>query len=165
MSLIKKVKWELVGKLKEKLWKKNVYEVPKIEKIVINVWIWTYLQRWSWRNAEEVVDNIAKVTWQKPVVINTKLSVSNFKLRKWAPNWVKVTLRWEKMYAFLDKLISIVFPRTRDFRWISKTSFDKDWNYVIWIKDIAVFPEINMEDISKTHWLQINFSINSKWKE
>jgi large subunit ribosomal protein L5 len=79
-------------------------------------------------------------------------------------NWVKVTLRWERMYNFVDKLINLALPRVMDFKWLSK-KFDKEWNYSVWIKDISMFNEINLEDISKTHWLQINFSIKNGSRE
>lgn len=163
MQLKDKFKNEIVGKLKKELWKKNIYQVPKLKKIVINTWIWTYLTR-SWRTCEEVVENLTKIFWQKPIVINTKLSVSNFKLRQWMANWVKITLRWEKMFNFFEKLVNVVLPRIRDFRGVSKRTFDKTWNYSLWISDITVFPEINLEDISKTHWLQINFCIDAQEK-
>lgn len=163
MLLKDKFKKEIIGKLKTQLWKKNIYQVPRLEKIVINVWAWTYLTK-TWRTIDEIIENLSKITWRKPVVVNTKLSVSNFKLRKWMANGVKVTLRWDAMYNFLEKLITIVLPRIRDFRWIPKKTFDKVWNYSLWVKDITVFPEINLEDISKSHWLQINFSIKSQEK-
>ena len=149
--------------LKSELSLKNKNQVPSLEKIVLNVWVWSYLTKWK-TSLDDVIENIAAISWQKPLIIKAKLAVSNFKLRKWMSNWVKVTLRWERMYNFLDKLNNLVIPRIMDFRWLSK-KFDKKWQYSIWIKDITIFNEINLEDISKTHWLQINFSINNASKE
>ena len=163
MSLAKDIT-KITGDLKTSLNKKNIYQVPRIKKVIVNVWIWTYLLKW-WTTADDIVDNITAITWQMPVVIKSKLAVSNFKLRKWVSNWVKVTLRSKKMYDFLEKLITITFPRERDFRWISKKSFDKSWNYSFGIKDVSVFPEISMDDISKVHWLQITISMDSESKE
>jgi len=149
--------------LQSELSLKNENQVPSLEKIVLNVWVWTYLTKWK-TSIDDVIENIALISWQKPLVIKAKLAVSNFKLRKWMSNWVKVTLRWEKMYNFIDKFINLVLPRLMDFRWLSK-KLDKEWQYSIWVKDITIFNEVNLEDISKTHWLQINFSINNASKE
>jgi len=147
----KELKWELSLK--------NENQIPFLDKIVLNVWVWTYLTKWK-TSIDDVIENVSLISWQKPLVIKAKLAVSNFKLRKWMSNWVKVTLRWEKMYNFLDKFINLVLPRVMDFRWLSK-KFDKEWQYSVWLKDITIFNEINLEDISKTHWLQINFSIKN----
>ena len=156
------LKEEFVGKiiqeLKIALKRKSIYQVPIINKLVINVWVWTYLLK-AKTVVDDVVDNVSKITGQKPIVINSKLAVSNFKLKKWVPNWVKVTLRWKKMFDFIEKLISVWLPRERDFRWISKKSFDDRWNYNLWIKDVTIFPEVELDDISKTHWVQIVFSL------
>lgn len=164
MTLNKKLLEKVSKDLQKKLWKKNIYQVPRITKITINSWVWTYIARWAWRNISDVVDNITNISGQKAIVIKAKLSVSNFKLRKWMSAWVKVTLRWDKMYWFIDKMTNIVFPRVRDFQWISK-KLDKMWNYSIWLKDVSVFPEISLDDIWKTHWIQINFSIDTESKE
>jgi len=151
------------GELKKDLSLKNENQVPSLEKITLNVWAWSYLLRWK-TSIDDIIENISLISWQKPLIIKAKLAVSNFKLRKWMTNWVKVTLRWERMYNFLDKLINIVLPRVMDFSWLSK-KLDKEWQYSIWVKDISIFNELNFEDISKTHWLQINFSIKNASKE
>jgi len=164
MNLRQKFTKEILAKLKKELGKKNDFEVPRLTKIVVNTWMWSYLQWGWWRSANDVVDNITKITWQKPVIVNSRLAVSNFKLRKWMPNWVRVTLRWDKMYNFLEKIINVALPRIRDFKWVSKKSFDKNWNYTLWLRDVTIFPEINLEDISKAHGLQLNFSTTSEDK-
>ena len=149
--------------LKKVLWLKNKYEVPRLEKIVINVWAWSSLTKWK-NTIDEIVNNVSLIAWQKPIVIKTKIAVSNFKLRKWMANGVKVTLRWQRMYNFLDKLVNIVLPRTMDFKWTTK-KFDNKWNYSIWIKDVTIFNEVLLDDISRTHWLQVNFSVVNWSKE
>jgi len=158
-SNLNKIKKDLQSELSLK----NPNEVPSLEKVVLNVWIWSYLNKWK-TSIDDVIENISSISWQKPLIIKAKMAVSNFKLRKWMSNWLKVTLRWKNMYNFLDKLINLVLPRVTDFKWLSK-KFDKEWNYSIWLKDISVFNEINLEDISKTHWLQINFSIKNSSKD
>ena len=163
MTLRQDYKKTIIGKLKELLKKWNIFEVPELEKIVVNVWVWSYLLKWK-TSVDDVVENITKITWQKPIIVNAKLAVSNFKLRKWMPNWVRVTLRWNRMYDFLEKLIKVALPRARDFRWIPKKAFDQMWNYNLWLNDIWVFPEIELDDISKTHWVQITFSVKAKAK-
>lgn len=165
MNLRQKFYKEILAKLKKDLWKENDFEVPKLDKLVINVWVWSYLQNWSWRSVDDVVDNITKISWQRPVIVKSKIAVSNFKLRKWMSNWVRVTLRWDVMYNFVEKLVHIALPRVRDFKWVSKKAFDKNWNYTLWISDVTIFPEISLEDISKTHWLQLNFSTSASNKE
>lgn len=149
--------------LQKELSFKNENQVPSLEKITLNVWVWTYLQRWK-TSIDDVIENVSLISWQKPLLIKAKLAVSNFKLRKWMSNWLKVTLRWERMYDFVDKLRNLVLPRIMDFKWLSK-KLDKEWQYSVWIKDVTIFNEINLEDISKTHWLQLNFSIKNAWKE
>ncbi|MCD5382983.1 50S ribosomal protein L5 [Candidatus Gracilibacteria bacterium] len=149
--------------LKSELSLKNKNQVPSLEKIVLNVGVGSYLTKGK-TSLDDVIENIAAISGQKPLIIKAKLAVSNFKLRKGMSNGVKVTLRGERMYNFLDKLNNLVIPRIMDFRGLSK-KFDKKGQYSIGIKDITIFNEINLEDISKTHGLQINFSINNASKE
>lgn len=164
MSLTQDIKGNVSKQLLVLLGKKNVYELPKIKAVVVNVWVWTYLSK-SWTSIDDVVANIAAITCSAPVIHKAKLAVSNFKLRKWMQCWVRVTLRWKKMYWFLEKIIKVVLPRVRDFRWIKKKSFDKLWNYSFWLSDVTVFPELHIEDINKTHWIQITIVIDSDSKE
>lgn len=164
MSLKEEYSAKIMQELKQALWKNNSLALPKIDKIIVNVWVWSYLQKWK-RTIEDVIDMITKITGQKPLVVNSRVSVSNFKLKKWVPNWIKVTLRWKKMFDFIEKLITVCLPRIRDFRWVSKKAFDTVWNYTLWISDITVFPEIDLDDISKSHWIQIVFSIKNSNKD
>jgi large subunit ribosomal protein L5 len=102
------------------------------------------------------------ITGQKPVVSKSKVAISNFKLRVGMPVGLSVTLRKQKMYDFMDRLINIVLPRVRDFQGTSLKSFDQNGNYNLGLKDCSVFPELNIEDIAKIHGLQITITTTSK---
>lgn len=154
MYLKDKYNKEVISKIKEELWIKNIMQVPKLEKVVINMWIWTYIRTWN-KDYSSLKEALALISGQEPVVKFAKKAISNFKLRAWMPVWLTVTLRGDNMYAFLEKLITIVLPRVRDFRWISKKSFDSEWNYNFWIKEHTIFPEVPHDDVVKSHGLQI----------
>ncbi len=133
---------------------KNPHQVPRIEKININVGIGTYMS--NTKDFNPVIENIAAITGQKPLMVRSKKAISNFnKLREGDPNGVKVTLRKEKMYDFLAKLVHIVLPRVRDFRGLSPKSFDGQGNYSIGLKEQTLFPEIQIDDVVKSHGIQI----------
>ena len=151
----------IAPKLQEELGIKNVMAVPKVEKITINVGIGTYIKSQG-KDFSNIVENIAAITGQKPVVKHATKSVSNFKLREGQPVGLAVTLRGEKMYHFLSKLVNIVFPRVRDFRGLSKKAFDRQGNYSIGFKEHVVFPEISPDDVMKLHGLQINIQTSAK---
>lgn len=136
---------------------KNINAVSKIEKITVNVGIGSILQRSGDKKPNQIVENITKITGQKPIVTKARKSVSNFKLREGMPNGVVVTLRGPRMYDFLDKLTKIIFPRIRDFQGISSKSFDKFGNYTVGLKEHTVFPEINPDELLSTHGLQMTF--------
>jgi len=116
MNLKDKYNKEVVPALNTKLNIKNSMLTPKIEKIVLNMWIGTYLRQGN-KDYASLKDSLALISWQQPVVRNAKKSISNFKLREGMPVGITVTLRGERMYAFLEKLINVVLPRVRDFRW------------------------------------------------
>ena len=165
MYLKEKYNKEIRSSLQKSLNLKNVMDVPKIEKVVLNMWIWTYLKTsWS-KDYSELKGHLALIAWQQPTVRYAKKSISNFKLREWMPVWLTVTLRWDRMYEFLEKVINIVLPRVRDFRWISKNSFDKDWNYNFWIREHSIFLEIPQDDVVKNCWLQITIKTSAKDKD
>ncbi len=131
-------------------------QVPKIEKICVNVGMGSYLQKLGKKNYDFVVDNITKITGQKPVVRHAKLSVSNFKLREGQPVGVSVTLRGEAAYDFLDKIIHVVLPRVRDFRGVSHKIFDRFGNCSFGITDHTVFPEgISPENLREIFGMQV----------
>jgi large subunit ribosomal protein L5 len=154
--------------LKEKLKIENIMDVPKIEKVVLNMWIGTYIRSWN-KDYSSLQEHLKLISWQTPTVRYAKKAISNFKLRAWMPVWLTVTLRGDRMYNFLDKLINLVLPRVRDFRWVNKKWFDNEWNYNFWIKEHSIFLEVPQDDVIKNHWMQItvkNTAKNSKaWRE
>lgn len=168
MQLKEKYNKEIAPSLKEKLKCSNVMEIPKIEKIVLNMWIWTYVRAWN-KDFSSLKEHLALISGQAPVVKYAKKAISNFKLRAWMPVGLTVTIRWDRMYNFLEKLTNIVLPRVRDFRWVNKKGFDKQWNYNFWIKEHSIFLEVPHDDVIKNHWLQITVKTTAKneeaWKE
>lgn len=160
MSFKKNYKEKILPKLIKDLGIKNKMEAPKLEKIVLNMWIGTFIRNW-WKDYSTLKNDMGLIAWQLPVIKNAKKSISNFKLREWMPVWLMVTLRWDKMFYFLEKLITIISPRIRDFRWFSVKSFDKEWNYNFWIKEHIIFPEVPQLDIVKPYGMQITIKI--KW--
>jgi large subunit ribosomal protein L5 len=143
-------------------------DVPKIEKVVLNMWIWTYVRTWN-KDFSSLQQHLSLIAWQACTVRYAKKAISNFKLRAWMPVWLTVTIRGDSMYNFLEKLINVVLPRVRDFRWISKKGFDKQGNYNFWVKEHSIFMEIPLTDVVVNHWLQITVktTANNKeaWKE
>ena len=148
-------KSKILVALQKKMKLKNINAVPRLERVVINVGIGSYILKKD-KNYDPIVEGISLISGQKPVIANSKQAVSNFKLRKNVPNGVKVTLRGDMMLFFLDKLINIALPRTRDFRGVSKKSFDGYGNYSIGVKESIIFPEIRIDDLAKVYGLQIN---------
>lgn len=133
---------------------KNPLAIPTIKKIVVNAGIGSEY-RTNTNVVNEMVDVIAQITGQKPIVTEAKESIANFKLREGMPNGVKVTLRKEKMWDFYYKLVNITLARVKDFRGVSRTSFDKRGNYSLGIKEHTVFPEIDTSKLAKIRPLQI----------
>lgn len=158
--LYKQYKEKIAPKLKEELKVKNVFSVPRLQKIVINVGLGKILN--DKEMMETVEKNIMAITGQKPIKTKAKKSISNFKIRKGLIIGMKVTLRGEKMYDFLDKLINITFPRIRDFRGIDPKAADGNGNITIGIKEYIFFPEIKLEEVEKTHGLEITIATNSR---
>ncbi len=134
---------------------KSVMQIPKLEKVVINVGAGEAKD--NAKVIDAIMTDLAAITGQKPVVCRAKKSVANFKLREGMPIGVKVTLRAEKMYEFVDKLFNVAFPRVRDFRGISANSFDGKGNYSTGIKEQLIFPEIEYDKIDKVRGMDINF--------
>lgn len=155
---------EIIPVLKDTLQLSNIMEVPKIEKVVLNMWIWTYV-RTGWKDFSSLQEHLSLIAGQACTIRYAKKSVSNFKLRAGMPVWLSVTLRWEKMYDFLDKLINAVLPRVRDFRGINKKGFDLQGNYNFWIKEHSIFLEVPQDDVVKTHGIQITVKTTAKNKE
>jgi large subunit ribosomal protein L5 len=137
----------------------NIHAVPKLEKITVNVGIGTYMK--GEKTPDSVVDGIARITGQKPVVRNARLSISNFKLREGMPVGVSVTLRGDRMYDFFDRLVNVIFPRIRDFRGFSGKSFDGRGNYSLGIKDHLIFPEIPTDEVIKPFGIQVTITTSA----
>ena len=141
--------------LMKKFGYKSVMQIPKLDKVVINVGAGEAKD--NAKVIDAIMTDIATITGQKPVVCRAKKSVANFKLREGMPIGVKVTLRGEKMYEFVDKLFNVAFPRVRDFRGISANSFDGRGNYSTGVKEQLIFPEIEYDKIDKVRGMDINF--------
>ena len=141
--------------LMKKFGYKSVMQIPKLDKVVINVGAGEAKD--NAKVIDAIMTDLAAITGQKPIVCRAKKSVANFKLREGMPIGVKVTLRAEKMYEFVDKLFNVAFPRVRDFRGISANSFDGKGNYSTGIKEQLIFPEIEYDKIDKVRGMDINF--------
>ena len=141
--------------LMKKFGYKSVMQIPKLDKVVINVGAGEAKD--NAKVIDAIMTDLAAITGQKPIVCRAKKSVANFKLREGMPIGVKVTLRSEKMYEFVDKLFNVAFPRVRDFRGISANSFDGKGNYSTGIKEQLIFPEIEYDKIDKVRGMDINY--------
>ncbi len=148
-----------VPELKKELELANINQVPKLEKIVINIGLGRAKD--DKRLMEVATNTLIKITGQQPIQTTAKLSIASFKLREGNKIGLKVTLRGNIMYEFLDRLINVVLPRLRDFHGVSAKAFDKQGNYSIGLNDQTIFPEITFEDSSIIHGLQINFVVKS----
>ena len=132
----------------------SVMQVPKVDKIVINMGVGDAVQ--NTKALDAAVEDLTIISGQKPVVTKAKKSIAGFRLREGMPIGTKVTLRGERMYEFLDKLISISLPRVRDFRGVSKRAFDGRGNYTLGVKEQLIFPEIDYDKVSKIRGMDIN---------
>jgi large subunit ribosomal protein L5 len=132
---------------------KSVMEVPKLEKIVVNMGVGDAVA--NSKALDIAVDELTDITGQKPVITKAKKSIAGFRLREGMPIGAKVTLRGERMYQFLDKLISVSLPRVRDFRGVSKKAFDGRGNYTLGVKEQLIFPEIDYDKVSKVRGMDI----------
>lgn len=141
----------------------SVMEVPAMEKIVINIGVGDAVS--NSKLLDEAVEELTLISGQKPVITRAKKSIAGFKLREGMPIGCKVTLRGERMYEFLDKLISISLPRVRDFRGVPKNSFDGRGNYTLGVKEQLIFPEINFDKVNKLRGMDIVFVTTAKTDE
>ena len=151
---------EIISKLTEEFQYTNVMAVPKLEKIVLNVGVGEAIQ--DKKVLDTIVSNMALITGQKPVITKFKKSVANFKTRKGSNAGLKVTLRKNKMYEFIDRLVNIALPRIKDFRGLSPKGFDKFGNYTFGIKEHIIFPEVSFDRADKVRGLDITIAISSK---
>jgi large subunit ribosomal protein L5 len=156
-------KAEIVPKLKEKFGYRNVMQVPKLSKVVVNMGLGDAIE--NVKVIETAAAEISIITGQKPVVTKARKSIANFKLREGVPIGVMVTLRRDRMYHFLDKLIAIALPRVRDFKGVSPRGFDGRGNYTIGIKEQIMFPEVNYDKIDKIRGMNITIVTTARTDE
>ena len=154
---------EIAPALMKKFGYKNVMQIPKLDKVVINVGCGEAKE--NSKVIDAVCNDLSLITGQKPIVCKAKKSVANFKLREGMPIGVKVTLRGDKMYEFVDRLFNVAFPRVRDFKGINGNSFDGRGNYSTGIKEQLIFPEIEFDKIDKVRGMDINFITTAKTDE
>ncbi|EOA07126.1 MULTISPECIES: 50S ribosomal protein L5 [Mycoplasma] len=155
-----KYKEQIVPELFKELNYKSVMQVPKIEKIVINMGIGDATT--DTKKLDAAVSELEKLSGQKPLITKAKKSLAVFKLREGMPIGTKVTLRGKKMYDFLDRLINVALPRVRDFRGVSKTSFDGFGNYTTGIKEQIIFPEIDYDKVQRLRGMDITIVTSAK---
>ena len=154
---------EVAPALMKKFGYKSVMQIPKLDKIVLNVGCGE--ARDNPKVIDAIMSDLSKITGQKPIACKAKKSVANFKLREGMPIGVKVTLRGDRMYEFVDRLFNIAFPRVRDFRGISANSFDGRGNFSTGIKEQLMFPEIEYDKIDKVRGMDICFVTTAKTDE
>jgi len=154
---------EIVPALMERFQYKNVMEVPKLEKVVINMGVGDAKENPKF--LESAVNDLSIIAGQRPVITQAKKSVSNFKLREGMKIGTKVTLRGDRMYEFVDKLLNIALPRVRDFRGVSEKAFDGRGNYSLGIREQLIFPEINYDQVEKVRGMDIAFVTTAKTDE
>ncbi len=145
---------EIVSKLKEQFSYTNIHQVPKVTKITVNRGLGEASQ--NAKALESSIAELATITGQKPVVTRAKKAIAGFKIRQGMPVGVMVTLRGERMYAFLDRLINLALPRIRDFRGVSANSFDGRGNYSLGVREQLIFPEIDYDTIDQIRGLDIS---------
>lgn len=154
---------EVVPALQDKFQYKNVMQIPKLEKVVINMGCGEAVS--NSKVLEGAVADMTEIAGQKPVITKAKKSIANFKVRQGMPLGAKVTLRGDRMYYFLDKLMNLALPRVRDFRGVSATAFDGRGNYALGLKEQLIFPEIEYDKIDKVRGMDIIVVTTAKTDE
>lgn len=154
---------EIVDAMTKKFGYQNIMQVPKLEKIVVNMGVGEAKE--NSKILDSAIADLEKITGQKAVTTKAKNSVANFKIREGMPIGCKVTLRGEKMYEFLDRLVNLALPRVRDFRGVNPNAFDGRGNYALGIKEQLIFPEIEYDKIDKVRGMDINFITTAKTDE
>ena len=154
---------QVYGALQDKFQYSNVMEIPKLEKITINMGLCEAKD--NAKIIEQAVKELAAISGQKPVVTKARKSIANFKVREGMPVGVKVTLRGDQMYEFADKFFNIALPRVRDFKGVSKNSFDGRGNYAMGIKEQLIFPEISYDQVEIIKGMDIVFTTSAKTDE
>lgn len=154
----------LLGELKEKFQLNNVMEVPRVEKVVVNMGVGDAPA--EARLMEFAMDELGLITGQKPSIRKARKAISNFKLRKGHEIGCTVTLRGDRMYEFIDRLFNVAVPRIRDFRGMSPDAFDKDGNYTIGLKEQTIFPELDIDAVQRVRGMNVTFVVkNTRSKE
>ncbi len=161
--LLKRYKEEIIPALMKRFGYKNVMQVPRLEKIVLNMGVGEAVQ--DVKELDRAMEDLAIISGQKPRYNTAKKSISNFKLRKGMKIGASVTLRGQRMYEFLDRFISLAVPRIRDFRGLPDKSFDGRGNYSVGVREQIIFPEINVDKIDKIRGLNITFVTTAKTDE
>jgi large subunit ribosomal protein L5 len=156
-------KSEVVPKLKEKFRYRNAMQVPKLSKVIINMGLGEAID--NIKILDSAAEEIGVITGQKPVITKARKSISNFKLRAGVPIGIKVTLRRDRMYHFLDKLMAVALPRVRDFKGVSPKGFDGRGNYTLGIKEQIIFPEVNYDKIDKIKGMNITIVTTARTDE
>jgi large subunit ribosomal protein L5 len=154
---------EIVDAMTKKFGYKNIMQVPKLEKIVVNMGVGEAKE--NSKILDSAMADLEKITGQKAVKTKAKNSVANFKLREGMPIGCKVTLRGDKMYEFLDRLVNLALPRVRDFRGVNPNAFDGRGNYALGIKEQLIFPEIEFDKVDKTRGMDVIFVTTAKTDE
>lgn len=154
---------EVVEAMRKKFGYRNIMEVPRLEKVVINVGVGEAIQ--NPKALDAAVSDLAKISGQKPIITKAKKSIAGFKLRKGMSIGCKVTLRGNRMYEFVDKLINVVLPRVRDFRGVSPRSFDGRGNYALGLREQLIFPEIEYDKIDKLRGMDVVFVTSARTDE
>lgn len=162
-KLLEQYKQEITPRLMERFAYKNVMQVPKIEKIIVNIGVGEAIQ--NPKALDGAVNDLMVITGQKPIITRAKKSIAGFKLREGMPIGCKVTLRGERMYDFLTRLVNIVLPRVRDFRGVSPQAFDGRGNFSLGIKEQTIFPEIEYDKIDKIRGLEVVIVTTAKTDE
>ncbi len=160
VRLHEKYKKEITNTLKEKYKYKNSFEIPKLEKVVINMGVGEAVK--DSKKIDVAVKELTAISGQKPIVTKSKKANASFKLREGMPIGVKVTLRKNKMYEFIDRFINVALPRVRDFRGINPKSFDGNGNYALGLKEQFVFPEIEYDNVDSARGMDIIFVTSAK---
>ena len=151
---------EMVPTLMKSLTLDNVMQVPRVEKVVVNIGLGEAMD--NPKALDAAVSDLSQITGQKPIVTKARKSIANFKLREGRSIGAKVTLRGEKMWSFLDRLMNIVLPRVRDFRGVSAEAFDGRGNYTLGLREQLIFPEIEYDKIDKIRGLEITIVTNAQ---
>ena len=154
---------EIIDAMNKKFGYKNIMEVPKLDKVVINRGVGEAKD--NHKVLESAIADMEKITGQKAVICKAKKSVANFKIREGMPIGCKVTLRGEKMYEFVDRLINLALPRVRDFRGVNPNAFDGRGNYALGIKEQLIFPEIEYDKVDKVRGMDVIFVTTAKTDE